>query len=63
MSSGYTQLKGEPEPFETCPACGFTPFRAFCRGQFQRWVFRFLQWPHFTVICSECKEIVGHETP
>jgi ribosomal protein L34E len=56
-------LEGRPSPIKTCPKCG-ADFKPFMRGQVQRWPRKWLigPWrPYCALICSECKEIVGHE--
>jgi hypothetical protein len=59
-------LEGEPVPFEHCPQCGeiFVPF---LRGMIQRsrrsWLGLGPRRAYCALICSECKEIVGHESP
>ena len=60
-------LEGKPVPFGACPACGARPFKPFMRGQVQRRRTRY--WfggerrDYCALICSSCKEIVGHESP
>jgi hypothetical protein len=59
-----SQLEGTRQPLDKCPRCGAYPFRAFMRGQVQRWPWKFLLWgkrPYCAVICWECKNIVGYE--
>jgi hypothetical protein len=51
----------------TCPKCGAFAY-PFMRGQVQRSPFKWWQlWgkprPYCAVICSECKDIVGWESP
>ena len=63
-----SQLQDKPQPLSQCPACGAEPFQAFLRGMVQRTRWRkyilFGPWRDYcTVICSECKEIVGYESP
>lgn len=59
-------LENQPVPFEHCPACGeiFVPF---LRGMIQRskrsWLGLGPRQSYCALICSECKEIVGHESP
>jgi hypothetical protein len=60
-------LSVEPEPFDACPECGHMPFRSFLRGMIQRsrrpWFGFGKPRDYCAVICSECKEIVGYESP
>jgi hypothetical protein len=60
-------LKGEPEPFDFCPACGAEPFECFMRGTVQRsrrqWLGLGPRQPYCAVICSECKVVLGYENP
>jgi hypothetical protein len=63
-----TQLEGAPVALEQCPKCHAYPFVPFMRGLVQRskrnWKTLFLtKQPYCTLICSSCKEIVGHEYP
>ena len=66
-------LRGRPEPFDKCPSCGVKPFVSFMRGSVQKTGFKLLYekvvaWyqkrkPRYcSVICDECKEIVGQES-
>lgn len=58
-------LEKEPSAFSRCPFCG-TPDPMFMRGQVQRSkrFLRFLWKRHYcAVICQECKEIIGWESP
>lgn len=59
----YTALKNKPEPLRSCPRCLTYPFRAFMRGQVHSTWRRLFRRPYCSVICSSCKEIVGHERP
>ncbi len=57
-------LESRPEIFLMCPECGASPFRSFLRGAVQRRKRWFIVGPrrkYCSIICSECKEIVGHE--
>jgi hypothetical protein len=61
----YKLLEGVPIPLQTCPKCG-QDFYPFLRGQVQRskrflWLGR--RRPYCTLICYECKKIVGWESP
>lgn len=60
-------LERMPEPMGHCPKCGASPFRSFLRGMIQRrqrkWWFFGKLWPYCSIICENCKEIVGHEAP
>lgn len=60
MPIEYELLKDKPYPFSVCPKCG----KPFLRGTIQR---RKKKWgkpqPYCALICSQCKEIVGHEEP
>ena len=65
MNSEYQILRHQPEPFTTCPHCG-KPFVSFLRGKVQRGKRRMFIGPrrdYYAVICRECKEIVGYESP
>lgn len=64
-----TLLEGTRCALSECPNCGATPFDPFLRGLVQRspWTWR-TPWlpfgkprPYCTLICWECKEIVGYE--
>ena len=62
-------LRYAPVPVELCPKCGKL-FNPFLRGQVQRKPYRrkFFIVPkipqdYCTLICSECKEIIGYESP
>lgn len=67
-------LRNKPEPLDLCPSCGTQPFRSFLRGSVQRsrlwapvaWLrawWRGEEFEYCAVICSQCKDIVGYETP
>jgi hypothetical protein len=68
-------LHGAPVPIERCPRCEAEPFDPWLRGQVQRerypWWARLLprRWraryarPYCSLICAECKQLVGHESP
>ncbi len=62
------QLENAPVPFKTCPKCD-APFEPFLRGMVGRSPRTLFSWPpfklrkHCALICSGCKEIVGHEAP
>jgi len=61
-----SQLKDAPEKFASCPKCHATPFVSFLRGSVQRpkrWCHIGKKQDYCAVICSVCKEIVGHESP
>lgn len=69
-----TQLRDKPVPFRACPKCGAEPFEPFLRGTVQRsrhglhitceYPFvRFLPQDYCAVICWQCKEVVGYESP
>ena len=66
MPIEYVLLKDAPCKIAVCPKCGATPFVPFLRGMVARrrykWLF-FGEWEYMALICSECKEIVGHESP
>lgn len=53
--------KLRPEPFEECLNCGDKPFKSFMRGQVINYWRKLFRLPCWCIICSECKEIVGHE--
>ncbi len=61
-------LYSEPYHLNTCPLC-CASFKPFLRGQIQRRKYSFLGLltgkirPYCALICSNCKEIVGHEDP
>ncbi len=59
-------LKDARVPFERCPACS-EPFVPFLRGMIQRhkrsWFGLGLHRAYCALICSECHEIVGYESP
>jgi len=66
MPREYTALLNEPPPLAECPNCGACPFEPFLRGLVQRakrWLFIGPRRPYVAVICADCKEIVGHESP
>ena len=66
MPIEFAVLQHQPVPLEKCPRCGVEPFDPFLRGQVQRWKWSLLTLsirPYCTIICSSCKEIVGHEHP
>lgn len=59
-------LSSAPVPLARCPKCGATPFDPFMRGEVQR--FRRSWWfgrkrDYCALICWQCKEIVGYESP
>lgn len=60
-------LKNQPPMFKECPLCEAEPFEPFLRGTIQRGKRTLfgLGKPraYCAVICSECKEIVGYESP
>jgi hypothetical protein len=65
-----TLLKDAPYPEVRCPKCGHFPLEPAMRGVVQRFPWRLaLTWPFFrrqpycAIICSECMEIVGYESP
>lgn len=61
MPIEYMILKDWPAPVSRCPNCLAKPFVPFLRGQVQsRWR-RLFHKPYCAVICSYCKNIVGHE--
>lgn len=66
MGIEYVLLKDAPVPLKRCPKCGVEPFEPFLRGLIARrrykWVF-FGKWDYMALICAECKEIVGYESP
>jgi len=72
MPIEYVWLLDKPEPIEHCPSCGGTPFVSFLRGCVMRspwswaglvsWLTR-QPFRYCATICSECKQIVGHERP
>ena len=62
MPIEFRLLQGKSEPFDYCPKC-HEPFESFMRGQVQSWWRKFLAIRYCAVICSNCKEIVGHEEP
>ncbi len=47
-------------PISICPRCGFL-FLPFLRGQVRSYWRRWLGLPSWSLICSRCKSIVGHE--
>ena len=68
-----SQLEFCPAPFKTCPKCK-APFAPFMRGMVQRsaveapfhWLncwWKKKRFQHVSVICQECKNIVGYEHP
>jgi hypothetical protein len=59
------QLENAPVPLHVCPKCGASPFEPFMRGQVQRAKKTILRKSrHYcALICSICKDIVGHESP
>jgi hypothetical protein len=66
MPVEFTQLKDEPPPFVECPECKAKPFDQMMRGQVQRSRrFLWILWrrTYCCVICRDCKDIVGHESP
>jgi hypothetical protein len=59
-------LRNAPPAFQRCPKCGAAPFTHLMRGQVHRGKRWFLIGPrrdYVTVICQNCKEIVGYESP
>lgn len=61
-------LADHPQPLDICPLCYEHPFVAFMRGQVHRssyawWQFWGKKRAYCTVICSNCKLIVGYEDP
>lgn len=61
-----SQLHSAPVAIETCPLCQAAPFRPFLRGLVQRWPRKWWIGPrrdYCALICWECKEIVGYESP
>lgn len=66
MPIEYTLLKDQPCPIIVCPACD-EPFRPFMRGVVQRskrWLWGLgPRRDYCALICWECKEIVGYESP
>lgn len=61
----YAELKDKPSPIKDCPSCGcgFTPMlRGIVVRRRMKWLF-FGERPFCCLICSHCKEIVGHEHP
>ena len=58
-----TLLRFAPVPLERCPKCGARPFEPFIRGYVQRFRWWGLRPAYCCLICTECKEIVGHEAP
>lgn len=66
MPIEYAQLRGLREPLDVCPECGTNPFRSFLRGMVgrsKRWLWIGPKRDYCAVICEDCKEIVGHESP
>ena len=73
MPPEATRLDGAPVTLASCPSCGATPLRPFMRGHVQRtpleapiaWLrawWRGEPFHYCAVICSECQNIVGHES-
>src|SRR5438046_2851824 len=61
-----TLLEGQPVALDRCPKCSTWPFTPFMRGQVQRSGRKWFIGPrrdYCALICSDCKEIVGHESP
>jgi hypothetical protein len=66
MPIEYSQLRALREPLHRCPNCGAEPFVSFLRGSVQRskrWLWIGPKRDYCTVICEQCKEIVGYESP
>jgi hypothetical protein len=66
MPIEFMVLKDQPSPLEKCPRCGVEPFEPFLRGMIQRRKWDLINLcirPYCTLICTTCKEIVGHEHP
>ena len=78
MPVEYALLKDRPEALARCPASNAKPFYALMRGMvhstWRKYVpafepknsfpgFRLVPRPYCSVICSQCKEIVGYEKP
>ena len=76
MPAEVAALRDQSEPFDRCPACGAEPFKSsHMRGMVQRSP----RWPwwrrwffgskyrgrrdYCAVICNDCEEIVGYESP
>lgn len=65
MPIEYLQLKDKPQPFQHCPKC-HRPFIEFLRGMVQRskrWLCFGPKRDYCAVICYNCKQIVGWESP
>lgn len=64
-----TLLDPKPSPLAACPSCDAKPFAPFMRGQVQRLPRSLFSWPplrrrdYCAVICSDCKDLVGWESP
>ena len=59
-------LEGEPLKFKKCPKCGNEPFEQIMRGMVQRPKRKFWVGPkqdYCSIVCADCDEIVGHESP
>jgi hypothetical protein len=57
-------LEGKPVPIKECPKCGARPFTPFLRGEVQRAkTFVWRPRDYCALICSDCKELVGYESP
>lgn len=58
-------LEGSPQPRSICPYCGDYPFEALERGYYQREKLdEHGKRQHYClVICSECNQLVGYESP
>lgn len=64
-------LDPQPSPLPLCPRCLACPFIPFMRGQVQRspmpwwapWPLKRWRRAYCAIICRDCKEIVGWETP
>ena len=67
MPIEYTLLAGKPFPFETCPKCNKPITYLLMRGTVQRWKrVWYAPWrtqDYCAVICSECSDIIGWESP
>jgi hypothetical protein len=61
MPIEYVLLRDRSCPLAYCPKCGDAPFQPFMRGQVRSGWRAFWHAPAWSLICSHCKRIVGHE--
>jgi len=61
---GYRFKQHDDIP-KVCPKCEATPFVTFMRGAIGRsrrpWYWPFTKRKPYSIICHECKNIIGHE--